>query len=95
MKIRRKSPFFRTGQTPKCSLISPALLLSLVKLRSLPRLALSSRPGFQVHGSLLEELPESHGNAMRMNHISSTYRRPVVEGNTSVRGHATSIHPEL
>ena len=28
-------------------------------------------------------------------HVSSTYRRPVGEGHTSVRGHAASIRPEL
>ena len=53
-------------------------------------------PGFQVHGSLLEELPESHGNVVEdEHHVSSTYRRPVGEGHTSVRGHAVSIRPEL
>ena len=54
------------------------------------------RLGFQVHGSLLEELLESHGNAVEdEHHVSSTYRRHVGEGHTSVRGHAASIRSEL
>ena len=49
-------------------------------------------PGFGAS----QELLESHGNAVEdEHHVSSTYKRPVGEGHTSVRGHAASIRPEL
>ena len=50
--------------------------------------------GSQVYGTLLEELPEGHGDTVDDKHrFSSTDRRSVREDHTSFRGHATSMCP--
>ena len=58
--------------------------------------SISIGSGSQVYSSVLETFPESHGDIVDNEHcVSSADRWSVGEGHTSVRGHATSIRPEL
>ena len=48
----------------------------------------------QVYSTLLEELPEGHGDTVDDEHrFSSTDRWSVRDNHTGFRGHATSMHP--
>ena len=54
----------------------------------------SIEPGSQIHGTLLEEFPEGHGDIVDdENCVSSTNRWPVIEDHTGFRGHAASMCP--
>ena len=53
------------------------------------------RSGSQIYDSLLEEFPESHGNAVDDEHyFSSIDKRLVGEDHTGFGGHAASMRPK-
>ena len=52
--------------------------------------------GSQVQGTLLEEFPEGHEDAIDNQYcVSSTYGWSVGEDHTGLRGHAASMCPEF